>query len=157
MDDIINTNTQTATTIDQALKLVSLPGKDLSLWRIKSLGLRQVLLGLAEVQSLRLSRLSTLVYLIEQQIANKAELGNLEAKQLFALYRLTTESLKDASDYVQSIVKGMDWKDFEAELLMAVANETTDTKGDTQELREASKEILMALSQMIARGTHDQG
>ena len=148
MKPSINETTQTVRTIDQALELVAQDNRDLSSWKIKTLGLRQVLLGLAEVQSLRLSRLSTLVYLIEGEIMKRATLEGLDPRQLFALYRLTTETMKDASDYVQDVVRNVNWSEFESELLLMASSQTgVSANGDT--MREAAKDLLAVMSRLM--------
>ena len=65
---ILDKGDLTSPTIEHALELVDRQADSLESWRVKGLGLRLVLFGLAEVQALRLSRLAGMVYKLEEEL-----------------------------------------------------------------------------------------
>lgn len=140
-------------TIEDALDLVSKKGAGYADWKRKSLGLRQVLIGLAEVQALRVSKLAGMVVQLEKELLSEEKLRNLDAKQLYGLYRTATESLQVSSQYIQDTLKSTNWKEFETELLAYTASETPDAPHD---LREVSDELLTILAQMRGQILHQR-
>jgi hypothetical protein len=115
-------------------------------WKVKELGLRFMLFGLAEVQAVRISRLANLVYKMEGQVFSEETLSSLKGdprKQL-ELYRLGVESIKDSSTYVKQTIESMNWDSIEAQLLQISAHEQISSNSTNEEdiIRRISNDIL---------------
>lgn len=145
---IIDNDTNTSPTMDQAMGFVDRKADSFESWRIKGLGLQLVLMGLAEVQALRMNRLSGMVISLEEKLMNKEMLRNLEPKQLFSLYRMSTEALEASSTFVERIVKNVNWKEMEAQLMEAQAAETQE--GDAG-INAAADDLLAVLAKAQAQ------
>lgn len=150
VDRIINREDKTLKTIDSSLDLISQPGNTYTDFKLKGLGLQQALIGLAELHALRLSKLGVLVYKLEEKILEDDFLGNLEdPKILFSLYRLTQDSLTASSEYVQAVVKNVDWSKFENDMSLAVLNEGVHSEDPG--ISAAAKELLNLAAAMAAK------
>lgn len=146
---IITDDAGKSPTIEKALELVDRQADNLETWRIKGLGLRLVLLGLAEVQALRVSRLGGMVYKLEEELLNTEKIRTLEPKLLFGLYNLAAKSLTESSEFIERTLKTVDWSAMETELLQVKAQEANKT---TEGIDAAdSEEILSFIAQMKAR------
>jgi hypothetical protein len=148
---ILDKTTKTAPTIDEALALVDRKATSIEGWKVKGLGLRLVLLGLAEVQALRLSKLAGLVYEVEGRLIDDETIAELEPKQLFQLYQLSTKALTESSDFVERTLKNVQWNDIEAELLQAKASQLSEE--DASISTSDAKDLLAMLSQLQAGGS----
>ena len=146
---ILDKTTNTAPTIDEALAIVDTKAESFNDWKSKGLGLRLVLLGLAEVQSLRLSKLAGMVYEIEGQLLDKEKIRNLEPKQLFHLYQLTSKALVESSDFVERTLRTTDWAEMESGLLQVKAKEAAS--GDSKLDTATAQEMLTMLAKMQAQ------
>lgn len=133
-------------TINKALELVDRQAETLDTWKIKGLGLRLVLFGLAEVQALRLSRLAGMVYHLEETILDDEKIRTMEPKMLFGLYNLASKSLTESSEFVERVLKTMDWNELETQLLSMKAQETT--KNNAGLSAEDSDELLNFLARL---------
>lgn len=145
---IIDRDTNTSPTMDQAMGFVDRKADSFESWRIKGLGLQLVLMGLAEVQALRMNKLAGMVIGLEEKLMNKEMLRNLEPKQLFSLYRMTTEALDASSTFVERTVKNVNWKEMEAQLMEAQAAEQTE--GDAG-IHDAADDLLSVLAKAQAQ------
>lgn len=148
---IIDKDTNTSPTMDQAMGYVDRKADTFESWRIKGLGLQLVLMGLAEVQALRMSKLAGMVISLEDKLMNKEMLRNLEPKQLFSLYRMSTEALESSSNFVERTIKNMNWKEVEGQLVEAQAAEASE--GDGSLVRETAGDLLSILSQAHAQAS----
>lgn len=149
---IIDNDTNTSPTMDQAMGFVDRKADSFESWRIKGLGLQLVLMGLAEVQALRMNRLAGMVIGLEEKLMNKEMLRNLEPKQLFSLYRMSTEALEASSTFVERTVKNVNWKEMEAQLMEAQAAETQE--GDAG-INDAADDLLAVLARAQAQVSQD--
>jgi hypothetical protein len=141
-------NNNSVPTIEDALKLVDNKAESFEGWKIKGLGLRLVLLGLSELQALRLSKLAGLVFKMEKELLSEETLRNLEPKQLFQLYQLSTKALTESSEFVERTLKTTNWAELETELLQAKAHQVN---ADGSGLDSATaQELLSALAKMNA-------
>ena len=129
-------------TIKFALKLIDAASEDLSGLKTKELGLSLVLFGLAEVQALRISRLSSLVYLLENELLKPENIEDLEPRKLVELYRMSAEALRNAHDYVRSTVSSVKWEQFEAQLLTLANEESGESKIDDSKASEIARKLL---------------
>jgi len=143
---IINDGDMTSPSIEKALELLDRPADNLESYRIKGLGLRLVLMGLAEVQALRLSRLSTMVYALEQELLDPEKIRILEPKMLFGLYQLSSKALTESSEFVERTLKNIDWSEMETELLQVRATEVKPDKSGIS--AEDSEELLQFISRL---------
>lgn len=149
---IIDKGDLTSPTIEKALALVDRQAETLESWRIKGLGLRLVLMGLAEVQALRLSRLAGMVYRLEEELLDQEKIRNFEPRMLFGLYQMSSKALIESSEFVERTLKAMDWSSLETELLQVKAQETTKTQ--TGIATEDSEELLSFIAKLKAH--HDK-
>lgn len=135
------------TTMSTAIKLVDREQNEDTAWRSKELGLNLVLLGLAEVQALRLSQLSGLVYQLEQRVFSEETLRDLDARKLIDVYRLGVESLNDAASYVKGAVKSADWEKIELDL-MTMSKQTGETSGQQESTAELASVLLAEMAKL---------
>ena len=145
--------TEVSPTMGQAMEFVDRKADNFEAWRIKGLGLQLVLFGLAEVQAQRMGNLSGLVTLLEKKLLNRDMLRTLEPKQIFALYRMSTEALTEASGFVERTVKNINWKEIEAQLLEVSAADAT-TEGDVT-VAAAADDLLAILSRASSETQSD--
>jgi len=136
-------------TIEDALKLVDSKADNFEAWKIKGLGLRLVLFGLAEVQALRLSKLGGLVCKLEENLLDPKKITELEPKQLFQLYQLSTKALTESSDFIAQTLKATDWSNLETELLQVKAKEAS-TSSESGLDAVAAQDLLSALAKLQA-------
>lgn len=139
-------------TIDQALGFVNRSADSFESWRAKGLGLQLVLMGLAEIQALRMSKLANLVVTLENNLMHKEALRDLKPQQLFSLYRITVEALDNSSTFVERVVKNINWKEMEDQLTEAKVAETQII--DTG-LHETADDLLLLLAQAEANSVHN--
>jgi len=151
---ILDKDTNTSPTMDQAMGYVDRKADTFEAWRIKGLGLQLVLMGLAEVQALRMSRLAGMVIELEDKLMNKESLRHLEPKQLFSLYRMSTEALDNSSAFVERTLKTVDWKEMEAQLMEANAAEASNDE-EFGGVYEAAGDLLDVLAKAQAVSTKD--
>lgn len=152
---IITDDAAKSPTIEKALELVDRQADNLESWRIKGLGLRLVLLGLAEVQALRVSRLGGMVYELEKELLDKDKIRTLEPKLLFGLYNLAAKSLEESSAFIERTLKTVDWSAIETELLQVKAQNVSKT---TEGLDAAdSEELLAFIAKMKAKKDKEEG
>ena len=137
-------------TIQDALELIDGKAENFESWKLKGLGLRLVLLGLSEVQALRLSKLSGLVFRLEGELLDPKKIAELEPKQLFQLYQLSTKALSESSEFVERTLKATDWSNLETELLTVKAKEASANNQSGLDTATA-QELLSALAQMQAQ------
>lgn len=144
---IIDEEKQSLKTLDQALDLVSAPATSVNQWKIKGLGLQQALLGLAELQCLRLSKLGVLIYTLEEKLLDPDFINSVDdPKMIFSLYRLVMESLEQSSEYVNTVLKGVNWTDFESNFLIATADKATS--GTSKDVGSLAKDLLVIAAQL---------
>jgi hypothetical protein len=139
-------------TIEDALQLVDGKAETFESWKLKGLGLRLVLLGLSEVQALRLSKLAGLVYKIEENLLDPKKLTELEPKQLFQLYQLSTKALAESSEFVERTLKATDWSNLETELITVKAKEASANNQSGLDANTA-QELLSAFAKMQAQSS----
>jgi hypothetical protein len=152
---IIHESDLTSPTIENALGLIDRKAETLESWRIKGLGLRLVLMGLAEVQALRLSRLAGMVYTLEEELFDPEKIRTFEPKMLIGLYQMSSKALSESSEFVERTLKGMDWSSLETELLQVKAQETTKTQQGIP--AEDAGEILALIARMKAVSDRENG
>lgn len=146
-------NDNSVPTIEEALKLVDTKAENFDGWKVKGLGLRLVLLGLSELQALRLSKLAGMVYKIEGQLLNKETIDGLDPKQLFQLYQLSTKALTESSEFVERTLKSTQWAEIETELLQAKAQEVSNDGVGLD--AGTAQELLAALAKINADKTEE--
>lgn len=139
-------------TIESALRLVDSSAESFEDWKTKGLGLRLVLLGLAEVQALRLSKLAGIVCEVENNLLSTDMINDLEPKQLFQLYQLSTKALTESSEFVERTLKTVSWSDLEEELLQVKAQEVNNGKNSGLDSSTA-QDLLSALAKLQAGET----
>jgi hypothetical protein len=113
-------------TIDMALELMKSNLNDFDDFKVKELSFYMVLFGLAEIQADRISRLSNIVKSLENKIFSEEVSGELNTKQLISLYKMSLESLKDSSEYLQSLTSSINWNKVEGSFLALQEREKTN-------------------------------
>lgn len=96
-------------------------------WRIKELGLQLTLFGLAETQAKRIRVLSNAVHHLEEEVFRNENIKSLDPGKLINLYKIGTESLSEASSYVQKTINSLDWSTIEG-LIIQLQNESGDNE-----------------------------
>ena len=152
-NSIIDEELNQVPAIEEALDLVSTPAHTFDDWKIRGLGLTQVLLGLAQVQSLRLSRLASLVYKLEGKLIDSETIDKMDTSQLIGLYRLVNVAVEQSSEYIRGIVKETDWTKMEADLLTSSVNKNQNVP---QDLQKVARELLPLLAQLQASSSQGQ-
>ena len=142
-------------TIEKALALVDRQADNMENWRIKGLGLRLVLMGLAEVQALRLSRLAGMVYSLEEELLDPEKIRTLEPKMLFGLYSMASKSLAESSEFIERTLKATDWTALETELLQVKSQEVSKNKAGIG--IDDSAELLSFIAKLKAQKDKEDG
>ena len=142
---IINENS--SATLSHALKLLDKDGEDFSSYKIRGLGLKVALLGVAEIQALRLSTLAVQVHQIEEKLFSNQNYREMDTKTLMGIYKASVASMNDSTNYLTQIVGTTNWKDLEADLTqIAVAEAQSKNNQITKELSEVAEELLDKLA-----------
>ena len=135
-------------TMEYGSALVERLGTQVGDWRTRELGLNIVLFGLAEIQSKRVSKLSLLVNLIEDKLFDEDMIEELPPDKIMFLYKMTRESLDTSYNYIKSVLQGINWSQFEAQLLTVQAETgaaVASQHGDGQDISKIAREILEKL------------
>src|SRR6516225_8335449 len=91
-------------TIEYGYKLIDREGQQIGDWRTKQLGLNIVLYGLAEIQARRVSKLSSVVDMIEDRLIDQSVIGELPPDRLLDLYRMSRESLDSSRLCIRQVL-----------------------------------------------------
>lgn len=130
------------------MNLVTGSDVDLNRWKAKTLGLQMVLLGLAEVQALRVSNLSGTVVKLEKEVFKEENLKDLDLNTLVALYELANKSLGVSSDFIKDTLRRTDWDRFEDQIFDLKEKAKAIEHKDTVEVDEVANELLKRLRVM---------
>jgi len=153
MDKIKNIliNGETNRTINDAIKVVDDSGSSLNISNIrdKKLGLKLVLLGLAEIQALRISNLSGKIYALENEVFSIENMKELDPRRLTELYNTAVTSMRDATEYVKNTVNSFQWD--ELELSVASESVSTDKDSDVSDIAAKLLDELSAKINMVTK------
>ena len=126
-------------------------------FRIRGLGLKKILLEYSVVNALRLSRLSALAYQLEERISDPVFLNSLSPGQLGYIYKLITDSMKDASSFIQETVTKTDWQNLESDILLEITQSDTEKNPLAQkDLELLAKDVLLRLAQTTPRNNDNE-
>jgi hypothetical protein len=131
-------------TIEYGYKLIDREGQQIGDWRTKQLGLNIVLYGLAEIQARRVSKLSSVVDMIEDRLIDQSVIGELPPDRLLDLYRMSRESLDSSRLCIRQVLDRVDWNQLEAQLLIQSGDIGTKSSSD-QDVSRIAREILEKL------------
>jgi len=132
-----------STTITKALELVEKSAATTEEWRSKSLGLQFVLLGLAEVNALRVKSLSAIVYHLEQKVFDPTTFETLEPRQQMSMYKVATQSLNETSEYVKDTLKHINWAEVENNLVsLQVRGNKPGGNAEDKQLADVAGDLL---------------
>ncbi len=145
---ILDEDTLTNASMESALSLLERKADSLETYRIKGLSLRLVLFGLAEIQALRLSRLGSFVYTLEQELLDPKKIQTLDPRMLLSLYSLASKSLVESSEFIERVTKNMNYEELEVGLLQMRASEVKPDKSGIS--AEDSDELLNFISRLKA-------
>ena len=138
-------------TLTHALKLIDKTGEDFSAYKIRGLGLKVALLGVAEIQALRLSTLAVQVHQIEERLFSDKNYREMDTKTLMSLYKTSVNSMNDSTSYLAQIVGTTKWKELEADLTqLAIADAQSKNDEVSKELSQTAEDLLDKLSEIDA-------
>ena len=148
-DHIIN-DYQSNSTIDKAIQLIDHPCTMQNGIKAKAVGLQLTLLGVAEVQALRIKNLVIAAYKLECQLYDPKKMQDLEPRKLLATYEALNTVLSDAINYIKGMSK-FDWKELQDNLTTLVIELDAETEGNrvstgTQEVSDLASSLLAGLS-----------
>ena len=109
-------NTSNPTTVENAMTYVDTPAVTFSNWKIKDLGLQFLLFGIAELNAKRVVRLAEKVYELEEIVFDEDNLRQLDPKGVLSAYKMGTDALKEATEYISKTRKEMNWDAIQAQL-----------------------------------------
>lgn len=149
-DRIINDRLENDT-INNGIKIIDqVDSENYENLKVKSLGLQVTLVGLAEVQALRVKTLALAVHDIEKQLFNRSRFADLAPSQLMDLYTRATSSLTEASSYIKSTISSINWAEVEAQLaLLSTRSSKVENTKDAQ-LSKTATDLLAQLSSMVS-------
>ena len=135
-------------TIDYASKLVGHPGQKYNDLRVRTLGLSLTLLGLAEVQSDRVTKLSKTVVDLEEKVFAEEAMREVSPDTMINLYKMATESLTKSTDYVTNVLATTDWTRLEADLVSIQHRDTVEHTTENADLSKTAEEVLNIIRDM---------
>ena len=136
-------------TLTHALRLIDRTGEDFNSYKIRGLGLKVALLGVAEIQALRLSTLAVQVHQIEEELFADRNYREMSAKDLLSLYKTSVTSLNESTTYISQVVGTTNWKDLETDLTqIAVAEAQKQNSETSKELAETAEQLLEHITQL---------
>lgn len=149
--NIVSPESDSNATIDQAIKLIDVSPTSANAIKAKQIGLQLTLLGLAEIQALRIRNLAVAAYKLEQKLYSAEKLEQLDPRKLLQTYEALNIALNEAITYV----KGVDtnsWKDLETHLITLIADSgqksgmTEEELAEQREVSNVAKDMLMRVS-----------
>ena len=148
--NIVSVNNRNST-IDEGIRLLDIPG-DLSVTiRAKAAGLQLTLLGLAEIQALRIQNLAIAAYRLEQKLYSMETIDALDPRKLMNTYEALNTALSSAISYV-SKMGGMDFKGLE-ETLFKLAQEDPARMSADESANETRREVASVARDLLAELT----
>lgn len=143
-------------TIDAGIKLINSSGQLTSTVRAKSVGLKLVLLGMAEINALRIANLATAAFRLEQRLYSPEVINKLDPRKLLDTYMALSEVLKDSIGYVQGIEKGTNWAEIESQL-EALSKLDTEVKiGEGEDATKSKAEVSKVARELLSIITKDE-
>lgn len=142
MSELIK-QSQSMTTIEKGLSLVNSEGTD-SIINVKALqgkeiGLQILQLGLAESEANRVSKLTSVISLLEGKIFDPARLERLTEKEQIERYQLALSSVAQSANFVKTTIGSINWTSIEVQLLsLAAALEDANGAQSPKERKDMS-------------------
>lgn len=136
------------TTIDKAISLIDYPANKPNAIKAKAVGLQLTLLGVAEVQALRIKNLVIAAYKLEQELYSPEKIEQMEPRKLLATYEALNGVLADAVDYIKSVSSKFDWKELQdnlTTLAVELDDVAEDRDEDTKRMTDVANELLAGL------------
>lgn len=137
-------------TIEEAVNLVDKMPSVYKNWKSKETGLQLVLLGLAEVNALRVAQLAGLVFQLEREIFKIDNIRDLEPRRAIELYKMGIDALNSSSTYVKNILTSVNWENLELQLLTIQEDNREDKPiiKSGVDISKVASELLVQLGQM---------
>lgn len=149
-DRIINNRLENDT-INNGIKIIDqVDSENYENLKVKSLGLQVTLVGLAEIQALRVKTLALAVHDIEKQLFNRSRFADLAPTQLMDLYTRANSSLNEASNYIKTTISSINWAEVEAQLALLSTRSNRVENTQNTELSKAATDLLAQLSSMVS-------
>lgn len=129
--------------------LEALTKLDLTTLKAQEIGLNLLLLKLAQKESQRISKLSAIIDLLEDAIFDPSIIEHLTPSEQIVRYQLATQATQNASTYISSAIKNVNWNDIETKILILDQEGLTTTSGEKTEqtdIQEAALRLLQQLS-----------
>lgn len=147
-DKLINKNMR-STTIDSAMLIVARDAKrSPDDWKFKGLGLQLSLLGLAEIQALRVSQLAGMVYNLEKEVFKDKNLREMEPKKIVEMYQMATRALTESANYVKSTIDTVKWADIETQLIALSGKEGISNTTHDTDISGVADKLLQHITQL---------
>ncbi|CAH9017379.1 conserved hypothetical protein [Vibrio phage 150E35-1] len=132
---IVNPDTDNNATIDKGIALIDTSPDSPNSIKAKSVGLQLTLLGLAEIQALRIRNLAVAAYNIEKELYSPEKLQNLDPRKLLSTYEALNSALNEAINYVKG-VNNSNWRSIETDLMTLLATEVDESSLTDEQLTE---------------------
>lgn len=159
MTENIVTRDNRNSTIDQGIRLLDTPGDLTITLKAKAAGLQLTLIGLAEIQALRIQNLAISAYRLEQKLYSPEAIDRLEPRKILNAYEALNAALKDAITYVKSM-GAIDFKGLEQTLYMLAQEDPSRQAADGEEAQTKSSVSRLAqdlLSQLTDPSKNGDG
>lgn len=134
-------------TIDQGIRLLDTPGDLTVTLRAKAAGLQLTLIGLAEIQALRIQNLAVSAYRLEQKLYSAEAIENLDPRKLLNTYEALNTALSSAITYVKSM-GSIDFKGLE-ETLFRLAQEDPARQAQDGEENQTRRQVSMVAKELL--------
>lgn len=131
-------------TIEDAVKLIQSSTGTTSC-KNKEIGFHMILLGLAEVNTLRIARLAPVVFQLEKMVFAPDVIQNIDPRGVVELYKLAVNAMTASAESVKATISNMNWETLELQLLSKSEdlNKKSTNGIDTTKL---ASELLLQLS-----------
>ena len=125
----------------------------------KKTGLSLLMIGLSEIHSYRLSKLSSLLVQIERELFNEQTLSDLTPAKLHDLHKTVNTSIQESVAFIKDTVRNSNWTDLELQLLeLSNADEEADEEAILRKTSasDSANDILRAVTSLVRNGSSVQ-
>lgn len=129
--------------------LLALQSFDLKSLKAQEVSLNLLLLKLAQRESLRITKLATIIDQLEDAIFDPHIVEHLTPNEQIQRYELATRATQSASTYIAQAVKSVNWTDIETKLMILsqeTMSDNSNTSGVNIDLQQAALSLLKQLS-----------
>ena len=131
--------------LEKVQQLVDAKDTGFKNFRAKCIGLTLAQIGLAEVMTKRMGKLTGIMMSIEDTVLSGENLKGLTPHEVVSIYSMSARALMTTADYVQKTTNTTDWVDLEAQLI--VLSEDKGNKINTN-VTQGAEYLLKKLNQL---------